>query len=68
MWVGLLNGGTAQTVCVRLNSKNSYGGYTGIRTYAFFFKGETPVIIGLSLDGCQQAAYSAFPEIQSLTR
>jgi len=66
MFVGLLNGGMAQAVCVRLNAKNSYGAYAGLQTYAFVFKDGRAVVVGHLTYGCREQSYSAFPEIQAL--
>jgi len=35
MRVGLVNGGTAATVCVRPSAMNAFGGYIGLRTSVF---------------------------------
>lgn len=35
MRVGLPNGGTAATVCVRPSAMNAFGGYIGLRAYVF---------------------------------
>lgn len=53
--------------CLRFNAKNSYGGYTGINTYAAVFVRGT--LSGLDTDfsgACRGASYTAFPEISAI--
>lgn len=66
MWVGLFNGGTMPTVCVRLNAKNSFGAYTGVQTQVFMFRNGAPAEIGHTPEGCANLPYSPFPELEGV--
>ena len=63
-FVGLLNGGNATVVCVRLNAKNSFGGYTGVKSTALIFRAGQ--VVGMLSDrplACQNRPYQPFPEV-----
>lgn len=64
-FVGLLNGGSASMVCVRLNSKNSFGAYTGISEMAVIFRGGVATDAMNDELNCARRSYSPFPEIMA---
>lgn len=63
IFVGLVNGGTAPGVCVRLNSKNSFGAYTGLETHAVAFRGQNIAVGPVVFDTCSKATFRPFPEL-----
>jgi hypothetical protein len=64
IFVGLINGGTAPGVCVRMNAKNSFGGYIGIETSAGVIRNGEVVGMGPpSFSTCQNVTWHPFQEI-----
>ncbi|AHJ10729.1 hypothetical protein P106B_46 [Rhizobium phage vB_RglS_P106B] len=58
---GLLIGGRKPGVCVMLNAKNSFGGYTGVQGFTIPFEGAAPV--GVYEGTCADAVWTPFVEI-----
>ncbi len=64
IFVGLVNGGSAPGACIRLNSKNSFGAYTGLQTFTVVMKnGEITGVREPVFDTCRSVTWSPFPEI-----
>ena len=66
VFVGLLNGGNAPGVCVRMNAKNSFGAYIGLKTDAVVFRND--VVVGSAepvFDTCTKETFSPFPVMMS---
>jgi hypothetical protein len=69
----LKNSSEGTSVCVRLNAKNSYGGYTGIKSYTFFFRDKalSDYHLAGNIDGigdtaevfCKGNQFGPFPEV-----
>jgi len=56
-------------VCVRYNTKDSYGQYIGIRdNVAIYFNGRLNQYLPARGDICLNAAYQRFPELETLKR
>lgn len=67
--LGAARGGPTATVCVRMNAKNSFGGYTGIQDTAVVFQhGAVVDIFGGYLPTCQGRRYEPFPELLPQTQ
>lgn len=67
-FAGLLYGGNVPAVCVRFNAKNSFGAYTGIRTFAVGFKdGKVTgqVQVEVWFDTCRKERYEPFHEMMT---
>ena len=55
--------------CVRYDSKNGYGQYTGVKDYtAIYFHGELTQYVPAAAGQCANAAYLRFPELEGLKR
>ncbi|MFC7395576.1 hypothetical protein ACFQU1_00020 [Chelatococcus sp. GCM10030263] len=64
-FIGLLNGGTQNVVCVRYGLKKSSGGYSAKSTYLFSFrKGGIQNIGTLVYAGCGNQTFQPFPELE----
>lgn len=63
--------GLGWKVCVRLNGKNGFGGYSGLTTYTIlvYDNGAPPLMAAPTIyEGCGSAQYSPFPEIEGRNR
>lgn len=59
---------TPWVVCVRMNARNSFGGYTGPVVYQVRMAGGRvldSVVAGSFMDACQGAAFAPFPELEA---
>jgi hypothetical protein len=64
IFVGLVNGGSAPGVCLKMNSKNSFGAYTGLQIHAVAMRNGEVTGMGEPLfDTCRNVTWSPFPEI-----
>lgn len=64
-FVGLVNGGSAPGVCLRMNGKNSFGAYIGVQTYSVAFRNGQVLGITEPLFGtCQDVTFAPFPELE----
>lgn len=69
-FAGLIWGGERPAACVKLNAKNSFGAYIGLKTHAFIFKDgaiaatfdETP----LACQNVKPHQYVAFTELENI--
>lgn len=61
-FVGLLNGGEAMVVCVRMNGKNAFGAYTGLQAVAVVFRNGLPAGFIPAPIACEGRVYEPFPE------
>lgn len=60
---------TRYVICVRYNSKDGYGRYTGVRDYVgIYFHGSLTQFIPAAPQQCAGAAYVPFPELERLKR
>lgn len=67
-FVGLVNGGNAPGVCVRMNGKNSFGAYIGVETYSVAFRNGRVLGITEPLFGtCQNVSFQPFPELENIS-
>jgi hypothetical protein len=65
-FAGLIWGGTIPAVCLRYNAKNSFGAYTGIKTYFAHFQSGQLVRIADNEFACGgDIGYVQFTEIDS---
>ena len=56
-------------ICVRFNSKDGYGQFTGIRdNIAIYFAGKLTQFVPATREQCGNAAYQRFPELEALTK
>jgi hypothetical protein len=62
--VGLLKGGVMPLVCTKLNSKNSFGAYTGIESFAVIFVNGQPANVAPNNVTCAEVRYQPFPELE----
>jgi hypothetical protein len=57
------------TVCVRMNAKNSYGGYAGPQDHLVVFLDGRPFSVQEALSvQCGRAAYAPYPELMATAR
>jgi hypothetical protein len=61
------HGSTVPFVCARFNAKNSFGGYTGVESWAFIFENGqmTETIVG-AVAACEDRTYTPYPELETL--
>lgn len=56
-------------VCVRFNSKDGYGQYTGVRDHvAIYFAGKLTQFVVATREQCGNAAYQRFAELEQLKK
>jgi len=62
VFMGALGGGTvpAWATCVSYNAKNSYGGYTGIKSYTYYLRNGAILISDLGLPQVKEASSQMF--------
>ena len=66
-WVGLTGGGNAAFVCVRFNSRNAFGGYTGVQTHvAAWQRGHFEGVFENPISCNDHVVYRPFPELENL--
>ncbi len=65
-FAGLFNGGVRDAVCVKMNSKNSFGAYTGVRRSVAIFNGGRLAAVGENEFACRgDVEFLPFPELES---
>jgi hypothetical protein len=63
-WMGA---GNRYVVCIRMNAKNSYGGYTGLtETIGIFLNGKLHGLEAPEIGQCRGVTYQPFPELEKL--
>ncbi len=68
VFVGLINGGSLPGVCVKMNGKNSFGAYIGIKTVAVSFQNGAVSGVGEPVfDTCRDVSYRLFPELMAIS-
>ncbi len=64
-FVGIFNGGMRDAVCVRLNAKNSFGAYIGVRRHVVIFNGGRVAASGDNPFACQaDVEFLPFPQME----
>jgi hypothetical protein len=60
---------TRYVICVRFNSKDGYGQYTGSRdNIAIYFAGKLTQFVSATREQCGNVPYQRFPELETLTK
>lgn len=68
VFVGLVNGGHVPGVCVAMNAKNGFGGYTGTKVYSVAFSGSSVMMMHEPINNsCQGVTLSPYPEIENMS-
>lgn len=67
-FVGRMDGNPGWIVCSRQNSKNRFGGYTGIQESAVLFKGGVPVDHSIDAPVCEKHPHTSWPELMSAAK